>query len=88
MRNSPAIAAKHYLQVTDEHFERAIANDGSEEKKAAQQPHAATRKTSQVGSRKTKNPANCGVFRETVAGWDYPNYCLIPPRGVEPLFTG
>lgn len=37
--NSSAIAAKHYLQVTDEHFDRAIASGtggGPDGEKAAQ----------------------------------------------------
>jgi hypothetical protein len=42
--NSSAIAAKHYLQVTDEHFDRAIAGNGTGAGEAAQnpaqQPHA------------------------------------------------
>lgn len=93
--NSSAIAAKHYLQVTNEHFDRAIASGKPTEEKAAQkaaqnptqQPHAASRKTSHDEKQKTKNPANCGAFQDTAVGRDNPNKHLIPPRGVEPLFA-
>ena len=96
--HSSAIAAKHYLPVTDEHFDRAIAlgsGDGSATEKAArkaaqnpaQQPHADGRKASHDEGRKTKNSAICWAFRETAVGCDDPNKHLIPPRGVEPLFA-
>ncbi len=89
--NSSAIAAKHYLQVTDEHFEAAIKGEGAGEKAAqnpTQQPHADGRKASHYEGHKTKNPAICGAFRETAVGRDDPNTYLIPPRGVEPLSSG
>lgn len=90
--NSTAIAAKHYLQVTDQHFDRAVARDRSAPEKAAQnpaqQPHAATRKTPHEQQQKTKNRTICGAFRDPTGGCDEPNKHLIPPRGVEPLFSG
>ena len=85
------IAAKHYLQVTDQHFDRAIAGHGSDEGKAAQntaqQAHAGARKASHEQSPKMKNPAICGALHEVASGCDDPNKLLIPPRGVEPLFA-
>lgn len=90
--NSSAIAAKHYLQVTDEHFNRAISGGGLDMEKAAQnptrQPHANGRKASQAEGRKTKNPANRGAFQGTAVGCDDPNNYLLPPRGLEPLSSG
>lgn len=94
--NATAIAAKHYLQVTDEHFDRAIADGGTGPGKAAQkaaqnptqQPHADGRKASHAEGRKKKNPAICGAFRCDAGGCDEPNKNLIPPRGVEPLSSG
>jgi hypothetical protein len=41
--NSEPVAAKHYLQVTDEHFRRAIAGDGL----GAFRPGAGTEKTAE-----------------------------------------
>ncbi len=94
--NSTAIAAKHYLQVTDEHFDRAIAGNGTGPgevaQKAAQNPaqqsHADGRKASHDEGRETKNPAICGAFHGVASGCDEPDKTLIPPRGVEPLFPG
>ncbi len=94
--NSSAIAAKHYLQVTDEHFDRAIAGEKSEPGKAArnaaqnpaQQPHAGHRKASHAEPQKMKNPAFCGAFPHVAVGCDDPNTSLIPPRGLEPLSPG
>jgi hypothetical protein len=40
MGNSRPIAAKHYLQVTDEHFERAASGDGKALQDAMQYPRA------------------------------------------------
>jgi len=56
--NSPQVAREHYLQTTDEHFERAInggAENGAENgaqaaQDAAQQPHAPNRNESPKGS--------------------------------------
>jgi hypothetical protein len=50
--NSPQVARKHYLQVTDDHIERAIKRGTLGAKvaqKAAQQAHALSRKESQKG---------------------------------------
>ncbi len=90
--NSSAIAAKHYLQVTDEHFDRAIGSNETEPEKAAQkaaqQMHEERRKVSQVESRKTKNPAICGAFRDITARCENPNKNLMTGAGLEPATHG
>lgn len=58
--NSPQVARKHYLQTTEEHFERATKS-GAESgapvaQKAAQQLHAPTRYTSQKASDDPRKP--------------------------------
>lgn len=89
--NSQAIAAKHYLQVTDDHFEKAIASATTGKKKATQnltqQVQEKDRKTSQDKIPEKKNPANRGAFQGTAANCENPNSCLIPPGGVEPPLT-
>lgn len=70
--NSSATAAKHYLQVTDEHFERATAGELNGEKATqnpAQQPHAGTA-TGRKTKRKKEKPrvlrgfsTDCGRVR-------------------------
>ena len=72
--NSRAIAQKHYLQVTDDHFTVAAKDpdemvkpiDKEAGEKAAQNPaqqmHADSRNASQDENPEMKNPAICGVF--------------------------
>lgn len=54
--NSQLVAAKHYLQVTDEHFERAA-------QKAAQQPSASSRTETQLGCDGLRFAKTCGTMR-------------------------
>ena len=53
--NSPQVARKHYLQTTDEHFERAIKDNTESNTEATQnttqQPHACDRRKSQRRSK-------------------------------------
>lgn len=93
--NSEAIAAKHYLQVTDEHFQKASANAQAGENPAqkaaqnpAQQAHAAVRMATQPDSLKTKNPANCGAFHRIATDREYPNKNLMTGEGLEPSTHG
>ena len=45
--NTQAVAAKHYLQTTDEHFEKAVQNPVQLVQKAVQHPAAANRTDAQ-----------------------------------------
>lgn len=90
--NSAAVAAKHYLQVTDQHFTQAAGDDPTPIEKTAQNPaqqvHAGSGNEPHEESVKTKNPAICGAF-PTIAAARYKSHCyLIPPRGFEPLSPG
>lgn len=65
--NSPAIAAKHYLQVTEDHFVRAVAGVGNGVKKAARNPaqqlHAGARKRGTASGGPKRTPRRLrGVF--------------------------
>jgi hypothetical protein len=64
MGNSAPIAAKHYLQLRDEDFERAIKAPTSAAHNAAQSAHARGCKGSQTGD-EGKKPI--GVFRPVTA---------------------
>lgn len=86
--NSTAIAAKHYLQVTDDHFNRAAGQPEKAAQKTAQQPHAASHRAEHERNGKTQNPAIGGALHSVAASCGTPNIDLIPPRGVEPLFSG
>jgi len=87
--DSQPVAAKHYLQVTEEHFNRAIAGDRDEREKAAQspaqQPHAEAREASQTP--KGLN-AQLEELRAVATVCNCPQDSAIPPRGVEPLSSG
>ncbi len=68
--NSQPIAAKHYLQVTDDHFEKALRN-------ALQQPAVLPRTASQTDFRQMKQPpvvqgvaGGCTSVRNPLAGVD------------------
>ena len=68
--NSPAVAQKHYLQVTDDHFEKALRN-------ALQQPAVLPRTGSQTDFPQMKQPpvmqgvaGGCTVVQNPLAGVD------------------
>jgi site-specific recombinase XerD len=83
--NSPAIAARHYLQVTDEHFRRAVEQAVGGEEKAVQNPvqqaHVCTRTVPQTEG------ANPGFSRECegVRAHATPT---VGPGGFEPPTKG
>ncbi|MBI1369021.1 MAG: tyrosine-type recombinase/integrase [Planctomycetes bacterium] len=91
--NSEPVAAKHYLQMTDEHFERAVAGHGSKDiNKAAQNAAQKLHERRRTGRKKKNAKATEGFD----ASKDTPDFLAtscrcetygIPPRGVEPLFT-
>jgi hypothetical protein len=90
--NSTQIAVKHYLQVTDEDFNRASTGLGTVPKNAAQNPaqqmHAEGRDASQKDGAQTTKPADCRALRETAVGCDYPNKILMTGEGLEPSTNG
>lgn len=93
--NSSAIAAKHYLQVTKEHFERAIAPNASGEARAekaaqnpAQQLHANVRKMSHDEKREARNPEDYEVFRPVAGGCDHARGYAMTGEGLEPSTYG
>ncbi|MBX7165532.1 MAG: site-specific integrase [Pirellulales bacterium] len=94
MGNSQAVAQKHYLQVTDDHFHRAASEptapvDDQGGAKAVQIPvhqGAPSRvKDDQTISTAHKNTAVLTTFEPS---WSPENGQTVPPRGVEPLFSG
>ena len=72
--NSQPIAAKHYLQVTDDHFSKAL-------QKALQQPAVLPRTGSQAGlAEDEKTP----VLQADASGCDHLRDGQVPPAGLEP----
>ena len=72
--NSQPVAAKHYLQVTDEHFEKAVQKPAQ---KPAQSPHFSAH---QGSSKKAQNP----VFSEKDEACGVLSVCRAPRQGLEP----
>ena len=64
------MANKHYLQVTDEHFEKAV-------QKAVQQAHAETRTESQANLVTCPNAGENDTLRLGASE-------KVPPQGLEP----
>jgi hypothetical protein len=83
--NSPAIAQAHYLQVTDEHFDRAAA-EITEPKKAARNAaqHAAdsTRFDPQQPQPEIQNPPD---FPGDSVPYDSLRNLAMTPMGFEPM---
>ena len=76
--NSQPIAAKHYLQVTDDHFSKAL-------QKALQQPAVLPRTGSQAGlAEDQKTP----VLQGNASGCDHLPDGQVPPAGIEPATYG
>ena len=71
---SQPIAAKHYLQVTDDHFSKAVRNP-------LQQPAVLPRTGSQADrTAQEKTP----VLQGSAAECDVVPVALVPPQGLEP----
>ncbi len=91
--NSQPVAAQHYLQLTDEHFERAVepaaVGDIQAAQNAAQQPHETTgNDAKRTPSADPGNPASSGDFSEVPAVAGYFTDEQVPRRGFEPLLPG
>ena len=76
--NSQPIAAKHYLQVTDDHFSKAL-------QKALQQPAVLPRTGSQAGLAEDKKTP---VLQGNASGCDHLQDGQVPPAGIEPATYG
>ncbi len=86
--NSAPIAVRHYLQVVDSDFDRA-SQRGTESgtvaaQNQAQQPAARFGKESQETQ---KAPENQGFLPIVASQCDSAQEYILPPRGVEPLFS-
>ena len=72
--NSQPVAAKHYLQLTDDHFAKAVRNP-------VQQPAVLPRTGSQsVATAQEKTP----VLQGSTSECDVVPVALVPPQGLEP----
>ena len=90
--NSEAVAMRHYLQVTDEHFERAVEGGPTGAKaaqKATQQsaaePCGEVQEPPQQKPQASPDAGTCGYLQRKSFAI---KYLQASPRGVEPLFSG
>ena len=91
--NSQPVAAQHYLQLTDEHFERAVEPAGvaatRAAQNAAQQPHEATGNDAKPApSADPGSPVSSDDFSGVPAIAGYFIDKIVPRRGFEPLLPG
>ncbi|MHC4993858.1 MAG: hypothetical protein ACYTGQ_02285 [Planctomycetota bacterium] len=81
--NSELVAAKHYLQVTDEHFLRATAKEAAQN--AAQKLHETARNDMKekpaVDTQASASSEDIGALQVIS---DYFNYSKVPTGGLEP----
>jgi len=68
---------KHYLQVTDEHFAKAVQNP-------VQQVSASARKDSQAGYAEEPEPAICGTLRHDAVQCTHREVEMVCDTGLEP----
>ena len=79
--NSPRVAAKHYLQVTEDHYGKAVQNpvqtahDGGRQEPSGETARSSG-ETLVTSWQKDATPCKCKGLQS------------IPPRGVEPLSPG
>ncbi len=76
--HTESVAAKHYLQVTGEHFQRAAEEVAQ---KAAQKAHASPRSDSQSNDSQSKRPV---VLQGLASGENIVNTGTVLPLGLEP----
>ena len=76
--NSEPVAAKHYLQVTDEHFEQAVQNP-------VQHPAAASRNEQQAGWVDAVSPDECEAMRRGAALYESAETSRLGDTGLEPV---
>ena len=82
--NSEPVAAKHYLQVTDEHFQRA-SEGGDEAEHDAKAARNAAQYVPELGSTGQHKKQQTPIIPEEYEGLPLCTSEQVPPRGVEPL---
>ena len=83
--NTPAIALRHYLQVTDEHFAKAVQNPVQN---PVQQGAARSRMDSQGELADSPKPCVCGPMREQTSPCENMEIVGMGPAGFEPATKG
>ncbi len=83
--NSQLVAMKHYLQITDEHFERAVKGAAESDAQALQNPVQQPAALSRTESLEQQNTSgNADVLRVCAKGRDAVRMKQAPRLGLEP----
>ena len=86
--NSAPIAARHYLQVTDTDFDAALQRDADSDAQPTQNPtQQRTGDSGKLGQETTQAPGVQGLVPALANDCNSVQTYLVPPRGVEPLFS-
>ena len=85
--NSESVAAEHYLQVTDDHFERA-ASESSAVQKAVQNTRASQRTAVNGESAEAAKPLEYKCVRDDASSSNAPEVVGMGPVGLEPTTNG
>ncbi len=83
--NSQLIAAKHYLQVTDDHFAQASGFEGAALQNALQHPAAPARTTPHAERADSDNLATCKEIRDSAKPCDEREVVGVGDTGLEPV---
>src|SRR6516162_277379 len=88
--NTAAIAAKHYLIVREEDYERATAQGGA--KSGAPEAHFPAQRVAagngKDANKTTQAESDNELMPLSACRGDYLPLCPVPPRGLEPLSSG
>ena len=76
--NSPQVASRHYLQVTEEHFAKAVQNP-------VQYPPATPSTDSQNESQRIQKPTICGPLQNDATPCESKNLHRLGRTGLEPV---
>ena len=83
--SSQLVAAKHYLQVTDDHFAKvAGSTNGSALQNALQHSAAPARTASSGENGKSDNVATCKEIRDDATECETPSVVKVGDEGLEP----
>ena len=82
--NSEAVAAKHYLQLTDEHFQLVIQPSAGSLQNPVQYPADSSRMVSQGQGGVEGETAFCGPIQKNAAPCNQSAAPVMPPQGLEP----
>ncbi len=83
--NSPEIAKKHCLQITEEHFKRAAQNLVQYRRETARNR---AKEKIRANIKNAVSHDSCETLRNVANSCNYNNLQRIPPRGLEPLSPG